>query len=252
MGHHFMKKTRKKRSVIYSLSRTEFQNLVSSKHTVADILRHFGLHVGAGNYRTFQRRVEIDNIDTSHFYVDRSGTYINHHAVRSLESILVDGSSYSRSWLKLRLIKEGLLRNSCYECGLIPEWNGKELALQLDHINGKSDDNRLENLRLLCPNCHSQTSNFSGKNASTNKKHKCIDCDAMISHKYFRCLSCSNKNKSIKLRNKNTKIEWPPIDTLISMVDRLGYAGTGRVLGVWDNTVRKRIKRYSNVWTNKK
>ena len=194
-----MNKTRKKRSVIYSFTKPEFQDLVNSKQSVADVLRHFSLHVGAGSYKTFQRRVEEDSIDISHFRMDRSKAFAVLQTI-PLEAILVDGSSYNRPRLKARLIKEGLLRNSCYECGLDAAWNGKELALQLDHINGKSDDNRLENLRLLCPNCHSQTKNFSGRNAATNKKHKCNDCNEMIAHTSFRCSDCSSKNKSLELR----------------------------------------------------
>lgn len=66
--------------------------------------------------------------------------------------------------VKKRVIKKGLLTNECQACGLKPEWNGKVLVLQIDHINGVNNDHRLENLRLLCPNCHSQTDTFCHKN----------------------------------------------------------------------------------------
>ncbi len=69
----------------------------------------------------------------------------------------------NRKHVKLRLIKAGLLENSCQSCGLT-DWQGRALSMQLDHINGVSNDNRLENLRMLCPNCHSQTETFSGRN----------------------------------------------------------------------------------------
>lgn len=71
---------------------------------------------------------------------------------------------YNRYKLKERLIKDGVFEHVCAECGLQPEWNGKKLTLALDHINGVNDHNRLENLRLLCPNCHSQTETFAGRN----------------------------------------------------------------------------------------
>ena len=65
--------------------------------------------------------------------------------------------------LKKRILRAGLLKNECYICGL-KEWLNKPIVLQLDHINGNNKDNRIENLRLLCPNCHSQTSTWCGKN----------------------------------------------------------------------------------------
>lgn len=69
--------------------------------------------------------------------------------------------------VKMRLLADGVLRNQCSECGLI-DWRGKPLSIQIDHINGDNKDNRLENLRMLCPNCHSQTETFGAR----NKKRK--------------------------------------------------------------------------------
>ncbi len=69
----------------------------------------------------------------------------------------------SRPNIKQRLIRAGILENRCGECGL-SEWRGKRLSIQIDHINGINDDNRLTNLRMLCPNCHSQTETFGSRN----------------------------------------------------------------------------------------
>lgn len=71
---------------------------------------------------------------------------------------------YPTNKLKKRLIAEGLLINECSVCE-ISEWNGKELIFQLDHINGNPKDHTKDNLRLICPNCHSQTPTWCGKNA---------------------------------------------------------------------------------------
>ena len=81
----------------------------------------------------------------------------------SLEEILIENSIYSSSKLKPRLIKAGLMKEECLSCGLGNTWNGKSIVLQLDHINGNCADNRLENLRILCPNCHSQTRTYCRK-----------------------------------------------------------------------------------------
>lgn len=83
---------------------------------------------------------------------------------KPLNQVLVENSTYNPYRLKLRLIRDGILANVCSECGLTPEWNGKPLSLQLDHINGVHNDHRLDNLRLVCPNCHSQSSTYAGKN----------------------------------------------------------------------------------------
>jgi hypothetical protein len=86
-----------------------------------------------------------------------------------LEEILVARSTYSNvGHLKRRLTRAGLLRAGCYVCGLT-EWLGRPLSLILDHANGLHYDNRLENLRLLCPNCNSQTDTFAGRNKGVSR-----------------------------------------------------------------------------------
>jgi 5-methylcytosine-specific restriction endonuclease McrA len=112
--------------------------------------------LGTNNYQTFNKYIEKWNIDISHM---GGVAVINKKYTRpqrkQLIEILTENSFYKSYRLKDRLLKNNLLRYECYICG-ITEWNNKEITLQLDHINGCNTDNRLENLRLLCPNCHSQ------------------------------------------------------------------------------------------------
>ena len=86
--------------------------------------------------------------------------------VDTLEYLALNGRNINSHNLRLRLLKEGIKSNRCEICNL-EEWCNRPIPLQLDHINGNRDDNRLENLRILCPNCHAQTENFAGKK---NKK----------------------------------------------------------------------------------
>ena len=86
-----------------------------------------------------------------------------------LDTLIKPERNTGRSHLKGRLLAVGLLQSHCTECGL-SEWRGKPLALHLHHVNGIHNDNSLENLQLLCPNCHSQTSNYSGRNVSKSTK----------------------------------------------------------------------------------
>jgi 5-methylcytosine-specific restriction endonuclease McrA len=81
-----------------------------------------------------------------------------------LDDIINNKVNFSRHQLKKRLLHLGLLDYKCVGCGNTGEWNGKILSLEIDHINGDNKDNRLENLRILCPNCHSQTPTFRNKN----------------------------------------------------------------------------------------
>jgi len=90
--------------------------------------------------------------------------YRNKHGIeKTNEEVFVENSTYARHNIKRRLIKQKMIEYVCQDCGIDGNWNGKKLSLQLDHTNGVNNDNRVENLRFLCPNCHSQTNNFSGK-----------------------------------------------------------------------------------------
>ena len=136
---------------------------VKKCNTYADLQRNLGYNVKGGNvYKKLKSIIKENEIDVSHFRGKSHGTSKN--ALICMSDILVEKSTYRNfKSLKSRLIREGVMEYVCKICGIC-EWNGKKLTLQLDHINGINDDNRITNIRLLCPNCHSQTSNFGGGN----------------------------------------------------------------------------------------
>ena len=90
------------------------------------------------------------------------------------EDVFSENSTVNGLYVKNILLKESIIENKCSKCG-IDEWIGEEIVLEIDHINGNNRDNRIENLRLLCPNCHSQTSNWRGRNARRSHKDYITD-----------------------------------------------------------------------------
>jgi hypothetical protein len=185
----------------------DFKKAVETSFSISEVLRKLGLAGQGGSYATFYARVKALGINTSHFIgqAHLKGKTHSYTKPRKLSELLISNGGNITTRIKGRIIKAGLLKNECYECGLKDKWNNKLVVLQLDHINGDHFDNRIENLRLLCPNCHSQTDTFCSKNLTINplrfregeflpkEKHKCLDCGKIMASKnYTRCKDCFN------------------------------------------------------------
>lgn len=150
----------------------EFTEVIENSEYMVDVLEKLGYQRTSGTMTKYvKERVERLGLDLSHF-IGQKGTRGGGKSARyTLEEILVEDSFYTnRPTLKRRLIKSGLLVYECAICKLKGTWQGKPLVLHLDHINGVHNDHRLENLRLLCPNCHTQTETYSGRNIGTYDK----------------------------------------------------------------------------------
>ena len=148
-------------------SKELLESIVQKVFTYSDICRELGLKPYSGNIQTIHQKINDFNIDTSHFNRQKSSIHKNPPKQKAkiiLEDILKGKYLYKNSdSLRKRLIKEGYKECKCELCGN-NEWLGKPLSIQLHHINGNHFDNRLENLQLLCPNCHSQTETYGSKN----------------------------------------------------------------------------------------
>ena len=147
----------------YSYTEQELCEAVKTSTSIRQVLNKLNIVAAGGNYQTTNRRIKKLNIDTSHFTGQAWNKGQTIGPKRSIEHYLTENSHHQSHKLKNRLIKEGLKEHKCECCG-ITEWNGKPAPSELDHINGNHHDNRLENLRILCPNCHAQTDTYRGKN----------------------------------------------------------------------------------------
>lgn len=187
--------------------------------SLASVLRRLGLYVGGSNYAMIRRAVRRLALDTRHWTgaSSRLGKKFPTAPAIPLAQVLVEHSTYSRSELKRRLIRDGLLKNECAICQLAPSWNGLPLVLVLDHINGTNDDARFENLRLLCPNCNSQQDTFAGR-----------------------------RLRSIRIADRKprpTLHTWPSREAFLEMVERMPATHIAKELGVSNVSVRKHCLR---------
>lgn len=220
----------------YNYSKTQIEKVLKDCDSYCDVLRALNIPIQGNNTKTLKNKIEEYGLDVSHF----SHGYKSKKIIKKpIEEYLKENISIKSHSLKSRLIKEGFKENKCELCGQLPEHNGKLLVLQLDHINGNHTDNRLENLRILCPNCHSQTETFSCKK---DKKHYyCPDCGKEITSRAKYCFNCS-----IKYRNSTHVSNKPSKEELLSKFEELQtIIAVGKFYGVSDSAVKKWFISYN-------
>jgi hypothetical protein len=168
--------TRAKWSKIWILSKETFAAIVATNSNVLAIQQALGYAGTSGTVaKMILQRIQQDSLDISHFGQRNTSVH------RSLKNILVKNSTYTDGTrIKKRLIAEGILENKCAICGLLPIWQDKPITLQLDHKNGIHNDNRVKNLRIICPNCHTQTHTYAGKNINKISSDHVFDDPAFL------------------------------------------------------------------------
>ena len=225
----------------------QFINAIKQSFSMAQVLRSLGLSATGANYKLAKLRIKKMNLDNSHFTGQSHMRGKKNTWTKSipLKDILIENSEYLwTNSLKKRLLKDGLLDYKCYNCDLT-EWLGKPISLQLEHVSGNNTDNRIENLTLLCPNCHSQTKTFAGRNKTkvVKKEYKCIECNVCISSasKSGLCRKCVKKTIDFKKLYRKVK-QRPSREQLLKEIEETNYCAVGRKYGVSDNTIRKWLK----------
>lgn len=172
---------------IYKLSDEQFVELLKKSSTISEVLFKLGYTVKGNSwgYSQVKRRMDDLNLDYSIFKGKSAVMKITKLNNVKKEDILKENCRHQRTVLRRYVIKNNLIPYKCAICGCT-EWQGKTLSLELDHINGVNNDNRLENLRFLCPNCHSQTSTYGSRNQQLNSSEYDIpdDLRKMVEEKY--------------------------------------------------------------------
>lgn len=235
----------------HSYTIKEFRDAVQGSYSIAQALTKLGVSPKGGNYRVFKKFEKLYGIDTSHF-TGQGHLKGKTHKFNTipLEEILVKDYEYNSNKLRKRLISEGIKEHKCECCGL-NEWLGEPIPLELDHIDGDHYNNSLENLKILCPNCHAKTPTYRGKNKKSKdsqttknknqiekvkKIYNCSSCDIQLKRqcKTGMCFSCHSKAQR--------KIERPSKEQLLKEIQESSYVAVGKKYGVSDNAIRKWLK----------
>lgn len=226
-------------------SEEELRTVVANSTCLRDVLIKLGYATTSGdNHRTLKNRIERYGIDISHFKIKP----FPHR--RTPEDTFVENSTASQHSLRRLYLSGGYTPYRCSVCGQLPEQNDKPLTLILDHINGNNKDDRIENLRWVCPNCNQQldTTGFRNPYAKNVReklqndilevkkieKKVCPKCGNIMSSSANMCKACQEVEK--KSKNK------PPRDILKNLVRTNGFVKIGTEYGVTDRAVAKWCK----------
>ena len=225
------------RARVDNFSKNELEEWTKRSTNFIELAKNLGYQSLTGNVsKVIKSRLDEYNIDYSHFTIIPKDK-----EERTFENSFCENSKASSSYIRNHYKKDFTTKETykCSICGQEPFWNGKELTLTLDHINGIHSDNRLENLRWVCPNCDRQLDTFGSKNKkypnnTTGKttKYYCVDCGAEISSGiHMRCVKCS----SIKQRT----VDRPDKETFKDLVYNNSFRELGRRYNVSDTTIKK-------------
>ena len=224
---------------------------IKESDSFIDVFKRLGYPNGyrsGGQLRWLRKIIEDNNFDCSHMSHKKK---VKSYRKIPLDEVFCKDSLYPQSNRRSRVIRENLIPYVCAICGQGPEWNGKPLPLTLDHINGDHNDNRLENLRFICPNCDRQQKTFGSRNTKRyfdpvvaktsidSMKHvKCPICGGPMARGSEMCFTCRENKKW-----QNSKC--PSKEILIKdLLTFKNFVRIGKKYGTSDNSVRKWCRHY--------
>jgi len=207
--------------------------LIKTSSSLIEVCRKAGIVPTTGNYDTLKNIIKKNDVDISHFK-RISGIIQNKNC--SIEDFLTNKVYITSFKLKNKLFKYGLKERKCECCGNV-EWQGKPIPLELHHVNGDNKDNRLENLQILCPNCHAFTDTYGGKNQKLNiKKEACKEKKKVAKKVVIK----NNKQKPVKVKKETYDIN----NIVKRLLETKNFTKVGKEYNVSDNAIRKRLKKH--------
>jgi len=219
------------------LTKEDLNKAVKNSKNVSDVCRFLGKNPKCSSvHRYIRNKIEEYNINIEHF-----NRYYNNNVKFTCSNRYVNSVYYKNnknvksSILLKKLIKEGIKEEKCENCGNTT-WNNEKIPLELHHIDGNHFNNDLDNLMVLCPNCHAQTDNYCGKNIK--KHYYCKNCGKEITKdsKSGLCSKCVHESQK--------HCEWPSKEELIELCSKYSKVKIGKMFGVSDNAVRNWMKHY--------
>lgn len=197
-----------KKGKIFECDKTYLQQLVKESNTYSDVLKKLGLRPVGSNRYNLKEKIKTENIDDSHMASNCGFGWSSGKSLIKKDDVLryfVEKSSIDRASIKKYILRYDLLSYVCQKCHQNPTWNNEILVLDLDHINGKRNDNRLENLRFLCPNCHSQEKTSNRRlyqKIITSEMVKSVIGKCKSKRKILQQLNVAESGSSYKCLNK--------------------------------------------------
>lgn len=231
-------------------SKATLEKAVQESVSFRSLMSHLGISITGSSHTWLKKRVIEYGIDFSHFGMTRGNSSTSKKTPEEI-LVLIPDTTFSRTPRKL-LIRAMLEKGIEYTCNMDgcenpkPMWRGEVLNLDIDHIDGNWRNCNLENLRFLCPNCHSQTpSNFrsrsstDGKPVGGYKKYEvdCPTCTGKMNKASSQCNACRLETPRQPTTN------YPPLEELVERLSRSSYLAVAKEIGVSDNAVRKHLKR---------